>query len=219
MTSAATVAETNLPRPLELFVIEGSNCTEQQKNVANCQEWSTCRNNVQCQGANRAEETTTRSIDCAHFSIQPTGERTPQGSSSPQRTKNAEIRPKPPVEHVSTVDQVAHASRKIHTLYSTGNTQSPEQGLKETRAKAKSRFPSANSATRRHADQEVLPKATTADRRLPSTVCTTTHQDPQPRHHRQSSPRSTWWPSRNHQRGLKPSSISQRFSPVSMFQK
>ena len=67
-------------------------------------------------------------------------------------------------------------------------------------------------------EQEILPKASITDQRHQSRVCATTNQDPQPRHHSQLSPRSTYWRSRHHQRGLEPSSSCQRFSPVSMFQ-
>ena len=74
MTNAATVAEINLHGALddeELFIIEGSSCTEQQKKTP-----QTAKNGAlveimsRFRRANRAEETATRSNDCAHFSIQ-----------------------------------------------------------------------------------------------------------------------------------------------------
>ena len=73
-------------------------------------------------------EAATRSIDCAHFSILRNGEQTPQGSSSPQRGKYVNSS-KALEEHVSTVEpSEVHAGspEKSNTLYSTGNTQTPE---------------------------------------------------------------------------------------------
>ena len=50
MTNAATVTGTNLHGALddeELFIIEGSSCTEQQKTAATAETWRTRRDNVQ----------------------------------------------------------------------------------------------------------------------------------------------------------------------------
>ena len=58
MTNAATVAETNLHRALddeELFIIEGSSCTEQQKTAATAKKWRTRRKMSRFQSASRAE--------------------------------------------------------------------------------------------------------------------------------------------------------------------
>ena len=52
----------------ELFIIEGS--APSTENAANCQEWSARINNVNFQRATALREAATRSIDCAHFSIQ-----------------------------------------------------------------------------------------------------------------------------------------------------
>ena len=50
MTNAATVTGTNVHGALddeELFIIEGSSCTEQQKTAATAVTWRTRRDNVQ----------------------------------------------------------------------------------------------------------------------------------------------------------------------------
>ena len=68
-----------------------------------------------------------------------------------RNVENAETRPKPLVDMYPLLNQVAHASRK--TIRCTPQATPIHQGLKDTRAKAKSRFPSANN-TRRHSNVE-----------------------------------------------------------------
>ena len=82
MTIAARVTETNLHGALddeELFIIEGTSCTEQQKPPQTAKNGALVEIMSRFQRANSAEETATQSIDCAHFSIQTEWRKTASG--------------------------------------------------------------------------------------------------------------------------------------------
>ena len=68
-------------------------------------------------------------------------------------------------------------ARVPNTTYSTGNTHTPE-GLKDTRAKAKSRFPMCEQRDTQHIEQEILPEASKTDRQHPCTACTSGGSEP-----------------------------------------
>ena len=76
--------------------------------------------------------------------------------------ENAEIRPKPPVEHVSTVNRAAHASRN---QYDVLHRQHPH-----TRRKIRGQWQSPDFQVRTarrggNVEEEILPKASMTDRR------------------------------------------------------
>ena len=187
------------------------------ENAANCQKWSTCRNNVQISTCKTRWKDCNRKHQLCTLLHSTEWRKTPQDSSLPQRRKNWKLT-KASRRHVSTVDP--SSASVTENPYAVLHRQHPNTGQAAwTEGEGKVQILKCEQRDSGHVKHEILPKASITDQQHPSTVSATMNQDPEPRCQSQLSPRSTYWPSRHYQRGLEPSSTCQRFSPVSLFQK
>ena len=118
------------------------------------------------QRANRAEETATRSIDCAHFSIQTEWRTNASGFELTATWKMLKFVQSLPWNMYPLLNQAAHASRKIQ--YAVLHRQHPYTRTRTERYKGEGKVQISKCEQRDEAgnvEEEIHPQASKTDRR------------------------------------------------------